>query len=131
MEQTTIDGYKDIYNRHIKTVADSERATTDLQLLERVDMLVRALRERPREYTRQKSEGERNYKGMSESEKTRLQKIAASHDHAYTLEEVAVMMEKLPEPARTVCTVTAFIGLSRSELRGLRWEDYAEKARAD
>ena len=30
----------------------------------------------------------------------------------------------MPEPARTVCAVAAFTGLSRSELRGLKWGDY-------
>jgi integrase len=44
--------------------------------------------------------------------------------HAYTLEEIQVMLEKLPEPARTVCATAAFTGLSASELRGLRWQDY-------
>jgi integrase len=34
------------------------------------------------------------------------------------------MLEKLPEPARTVCAVAAFTGLSASELRGIRWCDY-------
>jgi len=29
---------------------------------------------------------------------------------------------KLPEPARTVCAVAAFTGLTRSELRGLKWK---------
>jgi integrase len=62
--------------------------------------------------------------GMSDSEKLRKTKIAASHEHAYTLEEVADMMEKLPEPARTICTLAAFTGLSRAELRGLKWEDF-------
>jgi integrase len=62
--------------------------------------------------------------GMSDSEKLRKMKIAASHEHAYTLEEVAEMMDKLPEPARTICTLAAFTGLSRSELRGLKWSDY-------
>jgi len=57
-------------------------------------------------------------------EKMRKRKIAASHDHAYTLEEVAEMINKLPEPARTVCAVSAFTGLSRSELWGLQWKDY-------
>jgi integrase len=40
------------------------------------------------------------------------------------LEEVADMMDKLPEPARTVCAVAAFTGLTPSELRGLKWGDY-------
>jgi integrase len=63
---------------------------------------------------------------LSESERIRLTKIARSHEHAYTLEEVATMLGKLPEPARTVCAVAAFTGLSRSELRGLKWSDYVD-----
>lgn len=54
----------------------------------------------------------------------RQKKIRASNSHAYTLEEVAEMLDKLPDPARTVCAVAAFTGLSRSELRGLQWNDY-------
>jgi integrase len=46
--------------------------------------------------------------------------------HAYSLAEIEVMLKKLPEPARTVCAVAAFTGLSASELRGLRWRDYDE-----
>lgn len=34
------------------------------------------------------------------------------------------MLDKLPEPARTVCAVAASTGASRSELRGLKWSDY-------
>lgn len=54
----------------------------------------------------------------------RERKIRASNEHAYTLTEVAEMLDKLPEPARTVCAVAAFTGLTRSELRGLKWSDY-------
>jgi len=36
------------------------------------------------------------------------------------LDEAADMLDKLPEPARTVCAVAAFIGLARSELKGLK-----------
>jgi integrase len=45
-------------------------------------------------------------------------------EHAYTLEEVADMLENLAEPARTLCAVAAFTGLSHSELPGLKWSDY-------
>lgn len=62
--------------------------------------------------------------GLPESERIRKQKIRDSNNHAYTLQEVAEMMDKVPEPARTVCAVAAFTGLSRSELRGLKWGDY-------
>jgi integrase len=63
-------------------------------------------------------------KSSDEGLTIREKKIRASQEHAYTLEEVAEMLDKLPEPARTVCAVAAFTGLSRSELRGLKWTDY-------
>ncbi|SRR5258708_36093628 len=43
---------------------------------------------------------------------------------AYTLNVIQDMLEKIPEPARTVCATAAFTGLSASELRGLRWTDH-------
>ncbi|HWZ82834.1 MAG TPA: tyrosine-type recombinase/integrase [Terriglobales bacterium] len=47
--------------------------------------------------------------------------------HAYTLAEVKWMLERLPEPARTVVGVAAYSGLRLAEIRGLRWEDYDGK----
>jgi len=44
--------------------------------------------------------------------------------HAYSFDEILDMLKMLPEPARTVCATAAFTGLSASELRGLRWQDY-------
>ena len=44
--------------------------------------------------------------------------------YAYSLQEIETMLAVIPEPAATVCAVAAFTGLRRSELRGLRWEDY-------
>ncbi len=44
--------------------------------------------------------------------------------HSYGLRDVETMLAVLPEPAATVCAVAAFAGLRRSELRGVRWEDY-------
>jgi integrase len=58
----------------------------------------------------------------------RLIKIPRAPDgeetQAYGLREVETMLAVLPEPAATVCAVAAFAGLRRSELRGVRWEDY-------
>jgi integrase len=71
--------------------------------------------------------GGRSKKSGTEGMTVRQKKIRASHEHAYTLEEVADMLDKLPEPARTVCAVAAFTGLTRSELRGLKWSDYDGK----
>jgi integrase len=44
--------------------------------------------------------------------------------YAYSLKEVEHILAKLSEPARTVCALAAFTGLSEGEIRGLRWEDY-------
>ena len=37
------------------------------------------------------------------------------------------MLDKLPEPARTVCAVAAFTGLTRSEIPALKWGDYKDR----
>ena len=66
-------------------------------------------------------------KGRKLSELTpREKKIRESNHHAYNHEEIALMLEKLPEPARTVVAVAAFTGLTRSEIPALKWEDYKE-----
>jgi integrase len=46
--------------------------------------------------------------------------------YAYSLEEIQELLKALSEPARTIVAVAAFTGLSKSELRGLRWEDLAK-----
>lgn len=48
----------------------------------------------------------------------------ADDTHAYSLRDVETMLAILPEPSATVCAMAAFAGLRRSELRGVRWEDY-------
>jgi integrase len=50
----------------------------------------------------------------------------AKETYAYSLEEIQRMLAELPELAKTVLAVAGFAGLSRSELRGLRWEDYRD-----
>jgi hypothetical protein len=51
-------------------------------------------------------------KRLDESKLTeREKKIQPSNEHAYTLEEIAEMLDKLPEPGRTVCAVAGFTGL--------------------
>jgi len=56
----------------------------------------------------------------------RERKIRKSHEHAYTLEEVAEMLDKLPGPACTVIAVAAFTGLTGSELRGVTGQTTTE-----
>jgi integrase len=51
---------------------------------------------------------------------------APQETHAYDLAEIQQMLAVMPEPAATVFAVAAFAGLRRSELQGLRWEDYQD-----
>jgi len=44
--------------------------------------------------------------------------------YAYSLAEVLAMLKLLPDPARTIVAVAAFLGLRRSEIRGLEWSVY-------
>ncbi len=156
MEPSTVEGYRDIYKRHIRptpiakmkladfTPRDGQRfiESLDQNLSHQTHMRIKnflsgvfswaivegAFRHANNPMNELKAggrtKGGMNLEGMSDSEKLRKQKIAASNEHAYTLEEVAVMLDKLPEPARTICALSAFTGLSRSELWGLQWKDY-------
>jgi len=45
--------------------------------------------------------------------------------HAYSLPEVLAMLRILPDPARTIVAVAAFLGLRRGEIRGLEWPEYS------
>lgn len=45
--------------------------------------------------------------------------------HAYSLHSIHAMLKVLPEPSRTAVLVAALTGLRLSEIRGLRWEDFA------
>jgi integrase len=47
--------------------------------------------------------------------------------YAYNLSEVKAMLAVLPEPAWTVVLTAAFSGLSKGEIRGLRWTDFNGK----
>ena len=49
---------------------------------------------------------------------------APQETHAYDLAEIQQMLSVMPDPAATIFAVAAFTGLRRSELQGLRWEDY-------
>jgi integrase len=66
-------------------------------------------------------------KGRKQSDLTpRELKIRESNSHAYEHAEIASMLDKLLEPARTICAVAAFTGLTRSEIPALKWSDYKD-----
>ena len=49
---------------------------------------------------------------------------AKEDTYAYSLAEIKSMLEVLPEPARTIVLAAAFTGMRKSELRGLRWNNF-------
>jgi integrase len=50
----------------------------------------------------------------------------AEEQHPYTLEEIEVILAVLPDPAATIFACASYAGFRRSELRGLRWEEYKD-----
>jgi len=44
--------------------------------------------------------------------------------HAYSLEEIMLMLAVLPEPAATIVAAAAFTGARKGEVRGFLWENY-------
>ena len=151
IEPSTVNGYKDIYKVHVK---DSPFAKILLRQVRPIDArpFVESLDQTLSHQTHLRIKNfisgvftwaitDEAYNGANpvdgvkaggwtkDSERPkpkneRERKVRESHDHAYTLQEVAGMMEKLPEPARTVCAVAAFTGLTWSEIRGLKWDDF-------
>lgn len=152
MEPSTIHGYRKIFNKHVvgKPVASipiAQFTTLDGQnwldsipqnLSHKTHLRVRAFLSgvlttalqsgvirgvNPMDATKA---GGRS-KGRRESElNARELKIRESNSHAYEHAEIAVMLDKLPEPARTICAVAAFTGLTRSEIPALKWSDYKD-----
>jgi integrase len=152
MEPSTIHGYQKIYNKHVAgtdiaklqinqvTTKDGQDWLNSLpqNLSHKTHLRARALLSgvftaalqsnvitgtNPMPAT--KAGG--SSKGRKLSELTlREKKIRESNHHAYDHAEIALMLEKLPEPARTVVAVAAFTGLTRSEIPALKWEDYKD-----
>jgi integrase len=148
IEPSTVAGYRDIWKCHVKGKAIAAKRVRDFTTQDgqtfleslpqdlshkthlRIKNFVRGvftwainqglIVTNPMAETKAGGQTKQTTKGL---DKRRL-KIQASNNHAYGLDEVADMLDKLPEPARTVCAVAAFVGLSRSELRGLKWSDY-------
>jgi len=149
IEPSTVKGYKDIFKRHVQPSKFGKRKLIDVnetetqRFMESLDQhLSHATHLRVKNFMRgvfswavtdgvfrgvnpfsNTKAGGNTKKNLGKMDE-RQRQVAESNSHAYTLEEVAEMLDKLPEPARTVCAVAAFTGLTRSELRGLKWSDY-------
>ena len=149
IEPSTVKGYKDIFRQHVQPSALAKTKLIDVTEIEarrfaeslnqnlshqthlriknfmsgvftwaREDGVFKSAN--PFENTKVGGTTKKNFEKMDK----RRRKIAESNSHAYTLQEVADMLDKLPEPIRTICAVSAFTGLTKSELRGLKWSDY-------
>jgi integrase len=151
IEPSTVERYRDIWNVHVKNSPVAKvglREFTPRNGQRFVELLPQHLSHKTHlriknflrgVFTYAIQEAIREYNPMGrevaaygrtkdiETDRRRLtereRKIKASNEHAYTLAEVAEMLDKLPEPALMVCAVAAFTGLTRSELMGLKWSD--------
>lgn len=55
-------------------------------------------------------------------------KTREKETHAYTPKAVEYILTVLRSPAKAVCAVAAYAGLTASEIRGLQWSDYEANA---
>jgi integrase len=135
LEPSTTKGYKDIWKFRVKMTpiagirvrnfktADGQRFLMDLDqaLTHQSHLRVKAFVSGVFNYAKQIGA----ISGVNPMDDTKAGGAKKTFEgHAYSLDVIIAMLEKLPEPARTVCAVAAFTGLSASELRGLRWQDY-------
>ena len=66
------------------------------------------------------------YEGANPVRETSIPAARRSDEtYAYSLAEELTMIQAVPEPAATVLAVAAFTGCRRGEIRGMRWENYA------
>src|SRR5262249_9972699 len=67
------------------------------------------------------------YDGANPVQDTRVPDAREPEEtYAYSVEEIAAILDRLPEPAATIFAIAAFSGLRRSEIEGLRWKDYSD-----
>jgi integrase len=66
------------------------------------------------------------YDGVNPVMDTEVNPHAAppANTYAYSLEQIQIILARLPEPAATVFAVASFAGLRRGEIEGLEWQDY-------
>ena len=137
LRPSTLNGYREMFKNHIETNVGTIRMrdfhTRDAQhlfdaLAERAPglshqtlMHVKAFLSAVFTYARQEDvlRGANPMQGVK-AEGRRYKPVRS----AYTLEDIHAMLGKLEEPARTIVALAAFTGLRKSEIRGLRWEDY-------
>jgi len=137
LRPSTLNGYREMFKNHIETNVGTIRMrdfhTRDAQhlfdaLAERTPglshqtlMHVKAFLSSIFTYARQEDvlRGANPMQGV----KAEGQRYKPARS-AYTLEDIHAMLGKLEEPARTIVALAAFSGLRKSEIRGLRWEDY-------
>ncbi len=148
IERTTVDGYRDIWKCRVQGKLIAEKRVRDctpqdaqafLEALPqhlshqthlRILNFLRGvftwainqglITNNPMDNAKVGGQTKQTTKGLDE----RRLKIQSSNNHAYGLDEVADFIDRLPNPAKTVCAVAGFAGLTRSELRGFKWADY-------
>ena len=143
---STLDGYKKLYNSYLKSrtadirLFDFDTATAQ-QLLrtiasETVKRDGSGLAKRTLQHIKHFMSGVMTFaiqEGDVRLPANPIQLVAVpkgeetEETYAYNLDEIARMMEILPEPANTVVGTIAFTGLRKSELRGIRWQDIDPK----
>jgi integrase len=138
LRPSTVVGYRNLYRRHLKSHFD--RRLCDFKLQDAQQLIDAIAREKPLSsqtlkhikwfsvsvfnLAAQMGAFDANLKNpVFEIDIPRNTRKSEPTRHA-TLDDVIAMLEVLDEPAATVLAVAAFSGLRKSEIQGLRWEDW-------
>lgn len=139
LRPSTVKEYKGIWNRHLKARC-SDRWLREVRTYH-VNLWLNDIAKQNRKLTTSSLQRVKNFlSGVFTAAKNQgfhddinpvvgaeLPKAAKSRPtHAYGLQEIFSIMDTLEDDplALTIVAVAAFAGLSRTEIRGLRWEEY-------
>lgn len=130
MEPSTVRGYESLWRRYGFEADVKEFKPPDAEGI--VACLPRTLTRRTLMHIRSFYSGvwsyairTGEYAGPNPWREVRVPKARESSEtEAYSAEEVEAMLRVLDGPAHLAVAIAAYAGLRKSELQGLRWEDY-------
>lgn len=130
MEPSTVRGYESLWRRN--GFEADVKAFSSVQAQAMVDSWPRTLTRRTLLHLRSFYSGVWSYAirtgehaGPNPWREVRVPRARESSEtEAYSAEEVEAMLRVLEGPAHLAVAIAAYAGLRKSELQGLRWEDY-------
>jgi len=135
LASSTIDGYKDIWNKHVKDRVNHLRLS-QLRPVDAFKILEDIAKQGFSVYTVQHvkhfisgiyswARQNGHFDDANPIQGVKLPKAKPPEEtHAYSLDEVNKILSCLGGRAQLACYIAAYTGLDKGEIEGLRWEDF-------